>query len=441
MTSQPTRAIRKPAPLGSLGPLWVDPSQVPLLVWLSALVSVATFVMWGFEIQHSEMSAWNRFGSPLVGVVLVVNTVILALRSSWITAATLSTMVTCSVFLLGLLIQNLYFPLASQSYLTMLIAQYNPVFYLAAFAMFKKGAPLVCWAHYGAMTLIVLSSLLWPTGSEPIEVFQAKIMLIVIQPSYIVALSFLVRLRDEVTAKERAAQRDKEELLAMMSHEIRGPLQTMLSSVDLLSAKVSDTASRRALERLNMVTQQLDRHLKDLVEFTRLDNPELAIEYQAFDLVALIDAVIEDNAHACAGRVLSLHGPDWQVCSAEELSRWRSALGDSQRVRQVVNNLVSNALKYTSRGTVTVRLSTPLEQPQWVQIDVKDTGAGIPTDQLPLVFEPFVRLKSPDLPKAEGSGLGLAITARLIKRLGGRIQATSTLGHGSCFTVVLPLQR
>jgi signal transduction histidine kinase len=433
-------ARRPPLPRGSLGPIWVDPSQVPLLVTLAVIVSVSTFIIWSVEQQMSVMSTWDRFGSPMVSAVLLINAIVLALRPSWITLATLSTMVASSIFLQGLLVQTLYFPLSNQTYSLMSLGQYNPVYYLAAFAMFKHGARLVCWTHYGVMMLVLAASIAWPAhGAEATDLLEAKLMLALIQPSYIVALGFLVRLRDEVTAKERAAYRDKEELLAMMSHEIRGPLQTMLTSVDLLSNKVTDPTSLRAVARLGTVTQQLDRHLRDLREFTRLDNPELAIEQRPYSLIELIDSLIEEHHEIGAAKGLTLRGPAWPDASEDAQARWRHANGDPERIRQVLNNLISNALKYTLRGTVSVTVTTPMEKPNWVQIDVRDTGVGIPTDQLQHIFEPFVRLKPPGLAGVEGSGLGLAIAARLIKRLHGGIQAHSTLGHGSCFSIAFPL--
>lgn len=421
--------------------LWVDPDQQPLLVWLTSIIAVGAFVMWSIETHLSEATTWDRIGTPALATELLIAAIVVTLRPAWLTRATIISMACGSVFLLGLLIQSLIQPTESHLYYLMSIGQYNPLLYLAAFAMFQRGAPLLCWIHYGATVVVLVGSLWWQPPFSVADLTQAKVMMIVTQPAYIVALGFLVRLRDTMAERERAAHRDKEELLAMISHEIRGPLQTMLSSVDLLDHKVHDPVAQRAVGRLRQTTQQLDRHLRDLMEFTRVGNPDLDVEHRRFDLVSLIDELVDEQLPQAARKGLLLLGPVWDEAPADALERWRRLAGDPLRLRQVLSNLVSNAIKYTDTGQVQMLVHNPDDLPGWVQIDVRDTGEGIPPKLLAQVFEPFMRVRRPDTARIEGSGLGLAIAARLVDRLGGRIRATSLPGQGSCFSVALPLPK
>lgn len=419
---------------------WVDDDQVPLVLRLAPTVAFASLLVWWVETASLHMTAWDRLGSPIVSALLMLSTVLMTRRPAWRTHAILGTMVVGSIFLLGKLAQHLYFPANEQLYGVMSVAIYGPIIYLSAFAIFKRGARRYCWCHYGVTVLILVATEIWPPGMQAQQLFQAKLMMVLIPPAYIIALSFMVRLRETVNAKERAAFEDKERMLAMMSHEIRGPLQTMLSSVDLLSTKVVDAASQRALARMSMVAQQLDRHLKDLMEFNRVNNPELAIEHATFDLEALVDQVSDNHQGAAQAKGLSLKviQPERDVSDRERV-RWQHARGDPARIMQVLSNLVSNAVKYTVEGHVTLIISTPEKRPDWVLIQVKDTGVGIETSDLQAIFEPFVRVIPPRMKPPEGSGLGLVIAKRLVQRLGGHLNVFSTPGQGSVFSLLLPL--
>jgi signal transduction histidine kinase len=362
-------------------------------------------------------------------------------RPVWRTPLVLAAMVAGSVFIIGKLVHHLYTPENDQLYGVMTVALYGPIIYVAAFAIFKRGARRYSWMHYSATVLVMLITAIWPPGIEDVQVTQAKIMMTVVAPAYIIALSFMVRLREAVTDKERAAHEDKERMLAMMSHEIRGPLQTMLSSVDLLASKMVDGPSQRALARIGTVAEQLDRQLKDLVEFNRVTNPELTIEQTDFDLEALVDSVRDDHQAAAMSKDLTLAvvNPERSVSEAER-ARWKRVHGDPARLRQVLNNLVSNAIKYTVVGHVAISISTPPRRPDCVMIEVEDTGVGIGAEHQDAIFEPFVRVIPPRMKPPEGSGLGLVIARRLIERQGGQVRVRSVPDQGSVFSVILPLQ-
>ena len=417
----------------------VDPLQLPLLLRATPMVGVAVLALWVMESPHMLVGRWDVIGMPMLALVMLAATAVMYWRPAWATAAMLCVLGSSAVYLQGILFFNLFAPSPLHLYSLMSTAQFMPLFYLAAFAAFQQGAAALCWLQYSLLVLQVMVSMLIPGPHETTLLMQAKAGVLLAQPLFILVLTFMERLRHKINVQERESYRGKERLLAMMSHEIRGPLQTMLSSVDLLSTKVQDASSARAVQRLGGVAEQLDRHLKDLLEFTRLDNPDLTIEQRAYDLEALVRATCEAYQDTAQARGLTLRARNQPTPNPEVPQSWRQALGDPDRVRQVLGNLVGNAIKYTPSGSVTVWLSAPPRQPGWARIDVVDTGEGIAPEQQPMIFEPFVRLNPPQGAAREGSGLGLAITARLVERLGGRIDVVSEPGYGSQFTVMLPL--
>ena len=290
------------------------------------------------------------------------------------------------------------------------------------------------------------ASLWWPAPTEPTLLMQAKAGILLGQPTFILVLTFMVRLRRELAARERAHHQGKERLLAMISHDIRGPLQTMLTSVDLLATKAQDPASVRAVQRLEAVAGQLDRHLRDLIAFNQLDSPDLTVEHRRYDLAALVTACCEQHEPQAQRQGLGLHltlTPPPAGRHEGDMSplSWHHAQGDPDRVRQVLDNLLVNALKYTPSGSITVSLRHEQAHPGWARIDVSDTGPGIDAEQQASIFQPFVRLEDARRGGHDGSGLGLAIAARLAERLGGEIRLDSTPGQGSRFSLRLPLNR
>jgi signal transduction histidine kinase len=209
----------------------------------------------------------------------------------------------------------------------------------------------------------------------------------------------------------------------------------MLGSIDLLALKANSPPEHRAVGRIRHAASQLDTHLRDVTEYTRLENPAWRLQRQAVDVVALVREVCEHYQAQARNKGLELDC-DVPMMPDPALAR---VMTDSARVRQILDNLIGNALKYTTAGCVTVRAQLNPEQ-NGVQLEVQDTGIGIPEQDRARIFEPYVRLEDRRAGSAEGSGLGLAIVRRLVDRLGGALHLRSVLGQGSCFTVVLPLQ-
>ena len=417
----------------------VDPLQRPMLLKALPLVALVVLTLWLLESPHLLVGRWDRIGMPLVSGVLLLAMWTLYRRPAWSTPAMLCALAASGVYLQGIVYLNLFSPSANHLYSLLSTAQFMPLFYLAAFAGFQRGAPLLCWLQYGVLVLQLGASLLSPSANESTLLMQAKAGILLGQPTFILVLTFMVRLRRELAARERQHHQGKERLLAMLSHDIRGPLQAMLTSVDLLASKAQDAASVRAVQRLETVAGQLDRHLRDLIAFNQLDSPDLTIEHRSYDLAALVAACCEQHEPQAQRQGLSLTQPATTAGGGTPPSPWHHAQGDPDRVRQVLDNLLLNALKYTPSGGITVSLHHEPACPGWVRIDVQDTGPGIDAEQQARIFQPFVRLDDARRTGHEGSGLGLAIAVRLTERLGGEINLHSTPGQGSRFSVRLPL--
>ena len=428
-------------------PVWhsllpsVDPLQRPMLLKAVPMVALVVLALWVMETPHLLIGRWDLIGMPLASAVMLAATWVLHRRPAWSTPAMLCVMAVSGIYLQGVVFLNLFAPSSNHLYSLLSTAQFMPLFYLAAFAGFQRGASLLCWLQYGGLVVQLIISLMHPRVDEPNLLMQAKAGILLAQPTFILVLTFMVRLRHELATREREHYEGKERLLAMLSHEIRGPLQTMLSSVGLLSTRVQDASSARAVQRLEAAASQLDRHLRDLLAFNQLDNPDLPIEHRSYDLAALVQSSCEHHQPQARqqGLELMLQLPSATPADDGVARPWHHAQGDPDRVRQVLDNLIVNALKYTPRGRITVSLQDDPARAGWASIEVCDTGPGIDTEQRDRIFQPFVRLEGARQGGREGSGLGLAIAARLTERLGGEIHVDSATGQGSCFTVRLPL--
>jgi PAS domain S-box-containing protein len=237
----------------------------------------------------------------------------------------------------------------------------------------------------------------------------------------------LRKARDEADAASRA----KSAFLATMSHEIRTPLNGVLG---MAQAMERDELPARQRERLGVIRQAgetLLALLNDLLDLSRIEAGRLDLEDGAIDVEALMEGVKATFTTLATEKDLSL-----QVeVEAQARGLWR---GDPTRVRQILYNLVSNAVKFTAAGSVRAVVSRAKDE---LVIQVSDTGPGIAPDRLEALFEKFVQEDASTTRRFGGSGLGLAICRELAALMGGRIAACSRLGEGSVFTVCLPLPR
>ena len=242
-------------------------------------------------------------------------------------------------------------------------------------------------------------------------------------------------------AKEQAerASMVKANFLAMMSHEIRTPINGITGILSALAENSLTADQRRLLEIARNSADSLRDIVSDVLDYSKIEAGKLEIEAQIFDLPELLRAVINLNRISTEQKGLSL-----TLDIHEPVHRF--VLGDQIRLRQVLLNLTSNAIKYTERGSVTLRLAQLMEHQDGRQpvgsfrFEIIDTGIGISQLDRQRLFERFSQLDGSHARRASGTGLGLAITKQLTELMGGEIGCDSKPGQGSTFWVMLPLQ-
>ncbi len=242
-------------------------------------------------------------------------------------------------------------------------------------------------------------------------------------------------------AKEAAeeANRAKSEFLANMSHEIRTPLNGVIGMIDLTLLDKVDPKIRDQLTMARQSAMGLLDILGDVLDLAKIESGTVDLHVSEFDLRDELQAVLKPLAMTARGKGLS-----FEVSVAPEVAaRYR---GDRGKIRQVVNNVVSNAVKYTQAGWVRVSVDDLGPFPRGprdaraVAVSVEDSGMGIPADKKEAIFQSFTRLEAAHASGTDGTGLGLAISRELLHLMGGRIEVGSEPGKGSRFTIHLPLQ-
>jgi len=249
----------------------------------------------------------------------------------------------------------------------------------------------------------------------------------------------LQRAVDERTSELQAAlivadeaNRAKSDFLAVMSHEIRTPMNGMLGAIHLLKSMRLDDRVRTTVDVAERTGAAMLATIGDILDFARISDHQYDTDNAAFDLRALL---------ADVQTIMSLRAAQKGVALAviADPALPAAVTGDADRLRQILLNLVGNAIKFTDVGEVRLAAAPDNDQGDTIRLTVTDTGIGIPADKLGTLFEPFVQADASVAKRFGGTGLGLAICRRLAEAMGGGITAESDVGHGSTFQVRLPL--
>ena len=246
------------------------------------------------------------------------------------------------------------------------------------------------------------------------------------------------RLFREIAEKGKqlaVASQLKSQFLANMSHELRTPLNAIIGVTEMLHEDAVDLKREDDLEPLERVlraAQHLLALINDILDLSKIEAGKMEIHVESFAVAPLVEDVMQTIATIAAKNSNTV-----VINCAADLGTMRA---DQTRIRQALLNLASNANKFTERGTVTLHATRTMEAGrEWVSIAVTDTGIGLTSEQMGKLFQDFVQADASTTRKYGGTGLGLAISRRFCQMMGGDITVTSKAGHGSTFTIRLPV--
>jgi signal transduction histidine kinase len=237
----------------------------------------------------------------------------------------------------------------------------------------------------------------------------------------------LIKARDDAVAGEKA----KADFIAVMSHEMRTPLNGMLGTLELFDFDEYSPKTREYLDIIKASGKLLLHHVDNVLDISRAEAGKVELSERVFSVPALVRELVESQRGVSEHRgnslskMIDLIGGDY-------------AIGDPMRVRQILLNLIGNAIKFTRNGSIIVE-ARRLPNEDMVEFRVTDTGIGIPVHDRERIFDDFVTLDATFSRAVGGTGLGLAIVRRLVKAMGGTIGLESSEGYGSSFWVRLPM--
>jgi two-component system sensor histidine kinase EvgS len=237
----------------------------------------------------------------------------------------------------------------------------------------------------------------------------------------------------KATESAEAASHFKSQFLANMSHEIRTPMNAIIGLGHLLSRTSLDTKQLGYVDKMGDSAQSLLGIIDDILDFSKIEAGQLNIETIEFNL----DDVLNNLTTLISTRIKD---KPLEYIYQIDTNIPANLIGDPYRLGQVLTNLVGNAIKFTEQGHILLSITILQQEPFLLQFSVEDTGAGIPTEKIGGLFEPFTQADGSTTRNYGGTGLGLSICHQLTELMGGKVSATSQLGKGSRFEFILPFQ-
>lgn len=242
-------------------------------------------------------------------------------------------------------------------------------------------------------------------------------------------------LREASAARERAeaANEAKSRFLATVSHEVRTPLNGILGMAELLTGTTLDAEQETYVAAIRSSGSALASLIDEILDFSKIEAGKLDLAHESFDVIALVEGVAELLAPRAQGKSL-------EIASTVAAGVPPRVVGDPVRLRQILLNLAGNAVKFTDKGGVGLRVTRPDAESAVLRFDIIDTGPGVPADRRAAIFEDFEQGDSSTTRLHGGTGLGLAISKRLAERMDGTlVLAPARDGEGSLFSILLPL--